>query len=299
MASRNISTKTTAERLAGLLNEYYAKKSDLTEITTDASNALKSATYVNNKLSLFRTADHSGTAAFEFDLPEELFLDQAHTAFIGSFTWSAAEYPGSTNPNLDGKPVMVLAIKGDATNPSFSFLNMETLVDTYSGAAGDGSTTVTVSGYTIGVVVNLSEDANNALTKDANGKLKVDISGKVDKLTADAQSEDNILVRSAGGGLKDGGKTIADLIDKPATATNGNLAKFDSNKNAVDTGIPAADVQQKLAAGGFTEDNVRVTDASGFAKDSGIAISDVLTTSDISDYTEAELRDLLGLPAAG
>ncbi len=33
MANRNIGTKTTAERLSGLLNTYFAKKSDIAEYT--------------------------------------------------------------------------------------------------------------------------------------------------------------------------------------------------------------------------------------------------------------------------
>lgn len=38
MASRNISTKTTAERLAGLLNTYYAKKTELPTKVSDLTN---------------------------------------------------------------------------------------------------------------------------------------------------------------------------------------------------------------------------------------------------------------------
>ena len=255
MANRNISTKTTAERLAGLLNTYYAKKTDL-------ADSIKAASYSNNTLKLFRSTDTTGEAAFSFDLPEEMFLDQTKTVFVGNFAWSDASYPGSTNPNLDGKPVMVLAVKGDSST-TYSFLDMETLVDTYSGAAGDGSATVTVSGYTIAVNVNVSSKAGNLLAKENDGTLYVDGSGKADKV---------------------------------ASATAGHLAGLDANGNLTDSGVAADDVQQKLSS--FTSGNVRTSDANGFAQDSGVALADVVVSSDIADYTEAELRQLLGLPAS-
>lgn len=265
--TRNLATRTTAERMAGLLNEFYAKKSDLTQLNTDAQNAIKSATYANNKLSLFRTADSTGTAAYEFDLPEELFLDQNKTAFVGSFAWKEADYPGSTNPNLEGKPVMVLAVKGDGDSVTYSFLNMEKLTDTYSAKAGDGSATVTVAGYEISVNVNLSDDPDNIISKDASGKLVAkhqSIAGKADKVSGDE--------------------------------TNGKLAGLDANGNLTNSGVAAADVVVKITSP--TADNLVVQDASGKIADSGIAKGDVVVASDISDYTEAELRTLLGLPAA-
>lgn len=62
------------------------------------------------------------------------FLDLAKTKFVPNFEWSLAEYPESINPNLDGKPVLVLALT-DGTNVSYSFLNMEDLIDIYTGLA--------------------------------------------------------------------------------------------------------------------------------------------------------------------
>ena len=69
-------------------------------------------------------------------LPVEMFLDQAKTRFVQSFAFTQETYPGGTDPNLNGKPVLVLALKGidhnnnDAETTTYSFLNMETLVDT-------------------------------------------------------------------------------------------------------------------------------------------------------------------------
>lgn len=95
--------------------------------------AVKAADYANNKLKLYLNADKSDTAPIEIDLPEEMFLDQAKTTLVGSFTWSETEYPGSTNPNLDGKPVMVLAVKGD-TDVTYSFVSFESLTTDISSA---------------------------------------------------------------------------------------------------------------------------------------------------------------------
>lgn len=65
-------------------------------------------------------------------LPKEQFLDLTKTTFVQSFTWSSATYPGSTNPSLEGKPVLVLALKNSSDNTvTYSFLNMYELVDTY------------------------------------------------------------------------------------------------------------------------------------------------------------------------
>lgn len=240
-------------------------QAEIAKAATDATNALKSATYANNTLSLFRTADHSGTAAFTFSLPEEMFLDQTKTAFVAPFTWSAETYPGSTNPNLDGKPVMVLAVKGDGTSVTYSFLDMQALVDTYS--ANDAS--VVVSGYKINVQID--DTAGNALTLVAGKGLRVDISSKADKVQN--ATNGNLAGLDASGNLTNSGIAGADVVTKIASPTANNLIKQDANGKIADAGIPVADVQQKLASGAFTENNFRMTDANGFAKDAGFGLA--------------------------
>ena len=92
----------------------------------------RSAAVKGNTVSFFNTKNASGSAAFSFDLPESLFLSQIDTNVVNSFMWSALTYPNSVNPNLDGKPVLVLAIKDDdEENPniSYSFVDMTNLVD--------------------------------------------------------------------------------------------------------------------------------------------------------------------------
>lgn len=174
------------------------------EIDTLGNNAIQYATYGNNTLSFFRNATGTGTAAFVFNLPEEMFLDQAHTAFVGNFAWSSTLYPGSTDPNLDGKPVLVLAVKGDATNPAYSFVDMTSLVDVYTAA--DAS--ITVSNYTIGVQIDPT--AGNALTLVSGKGLRVDITGKANK--ASSVTNGNLLEMDANGDLVNSGKKVADFV---------------------------------------------------------------------------------------
>ncbi len=144
-------------------------------------------------------------------LPTEQFLDQTKTKFEHPFTWSAATYPGSTDPSLNGKPVMVLAIKGvDNANPStvttsFSFIDMTTLVDTYTAKAGDSAKVLNISGYEIEVKFDPSN--NNHITVTNNG-LMVDVSDKADKVVN--ATAGNIATFDANGNLVDSGRTFAE-----------------------------------------------------------------------------------------
>ena len=144
-----------------------------------------------NTISFFTSTDKTGDAAFTVDFPAEMFLDQTKTEFVPSFAFSAATYPGSTDPKLDGKPVMVLAVKGESPDScTYSFLSMAALVDTYKAKAvgKDTSTTVSIAGYEVDVKVNVSAAEGNALTlkedglyvstakveaSDTNGNIKV------------------------------------------------------------------------------------------------------------------------------
>lgn len=132
----------------------------------DAS-AIKSAEYADNKISLYTTADKSGTAAVELSLPEEMFLDQAKTVFVESFVWSDTAYPGSTNPSLEGKPVMVLAVKGD-NSVNYSFISLEKLIKTYTGGSTD-TTDVVITDGVVKADVKVSAEEGNALIKRADG----------------------------------------------------------------------------------------------------------------------------------
>lgn len=128
------------------------------------------------------------------------------------FAFSAETYPDATDPKLAGKPVMVLAVKGQ--NPdscTYSFLDMSALVDTYKAKATgkDASTTVTIAGYEVDVKVNVSAAAGNALVLKDDG-LYVDISGKADKVKN--ATAGNFAALDESGNPTDSGKKPADFV---------------------------------------------------------------------------------------
>lgn len=143
-------------------------------IGSASTGALKTVKYSNNTLTFQTEAEDDvvvGTtaAAATINLPEEQFLDQAKTTFVNSFAWSETTYPNSTDPSLDGQPVLVLAVKGDST-VSYSFVSLKTLYDVYTGDATN-TITVTINATTNVVTADLKIDTTNngALQTSANG----------------------------------------------------------------------------------------------------------------------------------
>ncbi len=183
-------------------------------VNTELSTAFKSGKVEGNKVKLFTSPDKTGAAAFEFDFPVEMVLDQAKTAFVPQFTWSLETYPGSEDPGLNGKPVMVLAVKGSDGSVAYSFMGMAALVDTYKAKVSgkDASTTVTIAGYEVDVKVNISKELNNVLEVRADGLYvpKTDISGKADKVQPAVDG--NFAGLDASGNLIDSGKKAADFV---------------------------------------------------------------------------------------
>lgn len=231
--------------LASTINDNFATKD---EVADSLATAFKSAEVVGNTVKMYTTEDKSGTAAFTFDFPAELFLDQTKTTFVPQFAFAAATYPGATDPNLEGKPVMVLAVKGESDAITYSFLNMAALVDTYTAKAGDGTATVTVSGYEISVDVNVSAEANNALVKKSDGlyvpkAAVVDISGKADKVT-DA-TNGNFAGLDADGNLTDSGKNPTDFSKVTASTTAGAISVDGADVTVVEIATDA-EVQEML-----------------------------------------------------
>lgn len=187
------------------------------KVNTELSTAFKSGKVEGNKVKLFTSTDKTGTAAFEFDFPVEMVLDQAKTAFVPKFAWSDATYPGSADPKLEGKPVMVLAVKGSDGSVTYSFMGMAALVDTYKAKTDgkDASTTVTIAGYEVDVKVNVSKEPNNVLEARADGLYvpkpqETDISGKADKVQPAVDG--NFAGLDASGNLTDSGKAATDFV---------------------------------------------------------------------------------------
>lgn len=95
------------------------------------SNAFQDVSLDNGVVSFLNS---KGQVVKYFNLPEEIYLRSVGTTFAPNFSWSALAYPNSTNPNLDGKPVLVLHIKGDSLNNPYEdwgFCNLENLIVLY------------------------------------------------------------------------------------------------------------------------------------------------------------------------
>lgn len=237
---------TALVRLAALKALAAKTKVEIDNINTDVSKAIKSLGVSGNTVSFYTSADKSGDAAFTFDFPKELFLNQAKTTFVPKFAFSTETYPGATDPKLAGKPVMVLAVKGQ--NPdscTYSFLDMSALVDTYKAKATgkDSSTTITVSGYEIEVKVNVSAAAGNALSLKADG-LYVDISGKADKVKN--ATSGNFAALDANGNLTDSGKKPVDFV----AAETGKRLMTDAEGTKLDGIAEGATKVEKSATNG-------------------------------------------------
>ena len=210
--SKQISTKTTIRNLTAEIKKTFVKKDAFTPVEAAANAAIKALKVTGNTVNFYTNTGMTGAAAFSMDFPTEMFLDQTKTEFVGKFKFSDTTYPGATDPKLDGKPVMVLAVKGEnPDNCTYSFLNMAALVDTYAAktTGKDASTTVTIAGYEVDVKVNVSAAAGNALVLKDDG-LYVDISGKADKVKN--ATAGNFATLDESGNMTDSGKKPADFV---------------------------------------------------------------------------------------
>ena len=180
----------------------------LQDTKTRIADTIKYVSCANNVISFFKTSDGSGTAAYTVSLPNELVLDQLKTQFVPSFAFSATTYPGATDPSLEGKPVLVIAIKdtnaAGTTTTTYSFLDMTSLVDVYTIATGDSAKVLSIANNAI--TVHVSAGTGNHLTV-ANDGLMVDVSDKADKVTG--ATAGNIATLDAIGNLVDSGTTFA------------------------------------------------------------------------------------------
>ena len=159
------------------------------EIATAGGEALKGVKSDGNTIQFYTDQAMEGSATFTIDLPEEYFLDQTKTVFVEAFTWSAETYPGSTNPELDGKPVLVLAVKSqDGSEVTYSFINLEKMIDVYTGGQTQ-TATIAVSGNEITATVRVSATAGNQIVTNEDGLFVAK--------TPDASAEQSGLMTAA------------------------------------------------------------------------------------------------------
>lgn len=184
-----------------------------TRVNSELGATFRSASVSGNTVSFFTSKDGTGTAAFTFDFPEEMFLSQTGTELVDNFTFSAATYPGATDPNLNGKPVLVLAVRGNALTPTtnYSFVSLERLIDVYT--AGDNS--ININGYQVSV--KRSAVTGNLIELKTDGLYVGSDSTKADKVTG--ATAGNIATLDANGNLVDSGVTFASDADVNAMLT--------------------------------------------------------------------------------
>lgn len=191
-------------RLSGI-KSMLARISQKLETLDNSGTSIKAVTSDGNSLKFFNTTDTSLTPAYTIDLPAEMFLDAASTSFVPNFAFTASAYPGATNPNLEGKAVMVLGVKtktndGQTQSVAYSFIDVSKLSDVYTAK----DTTIEILDYQ--VKVKLSALANNAITVQNDG-LHVDISGKIDKVTT--ATSGNLVAWGTAGAVSDSNSRIA------------------------------------------------------------------------------------------
>jgi hypothetical protein len=276
------------QALAQKVKSNYATKEELSSVSTDATAAIKSVNVSGNTISFYTSADKTGTAIATVDFPKEMFLDQSKTEFVAKFKWSDATYPGSTNPSLDGKPVMVLAVKGtEGTEEtiSYSFLSMSALVDTYvaKDSGKDASTTVEISDYTVEVKVNISATSDNQLQLKDDGLYvpvpqAVDISGKVDKVSG---TKDDIVIFGSNGAIADSGKKLSDYV---SAVSGKGLSTNDYTTTEKDKLSGIADNATKVEASS-TNGNIKIngTETTVYTEPSNVVHGDIATDAEVTE----------------
>ena len=120
--------KTLASRIALRLTALESKKSIRAVVVDNTNKALK---FYSVPATEIKATTEPETV---FNYPEEIYLSQTGTTIVENFSFSSATYPGATDPNLEGKTVLVLAVKGDdSSEPTiiYNFVNMSSIFDSY------------------------------------------------------------------------------------------------------------------------------------------------------------------------
>ena len=205
-----------------------------TYIDSDKTLAIKAVKAIDNGIAFYNVATPADDTVptFKIDFPAEYFLDQTKTTFVDNFAFSAETYVGATDPVLDGKPVFVLAVKGDDDTVTYSFVNLEKLMPNYEGEATNTADT-TIADNKVKVDVKVSAEEGNILSAKEDGLYasvtEVDISTKADKLANPDEGDaviktGQILVDDGNGNLAASGKTIdevkSDVLDELVEMTD-------------------------------------------------------------------------------
>lgn len=204
-----------------------------TYVDSDKTKSIKAIAVKNNEINFFVDPEPTTETIPDFtvDFPVEYFLDQAKTVLVQEFIWMDILYPGSTDPSLEGKPVLVLAVKGDNDTVAYSFLNLEGLMKIYTGKEGVITISIDPSTNEISGELKISEEEGNILTIKEDGlyaEAVLDISRKADKLINPEDGEaiiklGQILVDDGNGNLSSSEITIEELKTKVSDDVMGNF----------------------------------------------------------------------------
>ena len=174
----------------------------------DAEN-IKSAEYVDNIIKFYTTEDKSGEAVAEVVLPEEMFLDSSKTELVNDFTWDITKYPKSTDPELDGKPVLVLAVKSVRT-VRYSFISFDSVIAKLIGEETE-SASVSVAEDVISLNVKVSELSGNRIVIKDDG-LYVGTVDNTPSWTVSTDDEVREMFSVSGGGIMLSSMNIGDTV---------------------------------------------------------------------------------------
>ncbi len=208
-----------------------------TYIDSDKTKSIKGYLKKDNTWNFYNTdvPTEDSTPIFSIDVPVEYFLDQTKTTFVQQFVWSEETYAGSVDPSLEGKPVWVMAVKGDNDTVKYSFVNLESLVDIYTAKETNSITVVVSDDNEISADVKISEAEGNIISVKDDGLYasvtEVDISTKADKLVNPEDGDaiikaGQIFIDDGNGNLSASGITIDEL---KATVSEDVMGNFDTD----------------------------------------------------------------------
>lgn len=302
MSSKNIITKTTSERLASLLNTYFAKKTDVaallgtaqdasTEVTVYGARALANEKVASissgNGIEVSTTSPDSTTA------PKVGVKLSNKTGNDLSFANGSGE-DGGLYFHQAAAPTVSVAEK---STPNTGYLK---------------SYQVTVDGTGVGVDIDIPKDflvksatsgVVTAADKQEGGKFADDSSYSI----GDAYLDFVINVKSGTATDEHVYVNVKNLVDVYTAAATGGLdltnnafsIKLDSS-NARGLSTSANGLALALATPDTYSGGTKTADGTAGAMSSAdkYKLDCALVEADIVDYTDAELRTLLGLPAA-
>ncbi len=301
MASKNVATKTTSERLASLLNTYYAKKTDVAAVLGTAQDA-SSATTVYGTRALANSKVASIAAGGGIDV-------------------------NTSSPNSATAPKVGIKLSAKTGNDlSIETGSGEEGLYFHQAAAAEYSITkqaeaetgyfatyqLTKDNVAVGAKINIPKDflvkgvaldTVTAADKAEGGKFENDDNFSV----GDKYIDFTVNVKA---GATETAEhiylNVKDLVDvyTPGNGidiSNSNAVsiKIDSS-NANGLGVTSAGLKLALATPDTYSGGTKTAEGTAGAMSSAdkYKLSIALTEDDITDYTEAELRTLLGLPAA-